>query len=424
MIEADPPPVRDLAVYIHWPYCARICPYCDFNVVRDRGQAEQAALARAIAQDLEGQAALTGPRRLTSIFFGGGTPSLMNPDWAAAIIEAARRLWTPAEDLEISLEANPTDAEAGRFAAFAAAGVNRLSLGVQALDDAALRFLGRNHGADEARRAAALAGRLFPRLSVDMIYARPGQDAGAWAAELRRAVDLGAEHLSPYQLTIEPGTAFDRAVGRRAFAPPGDELAASLYETTQTVLEAAGFDAYEVSNHARGISARSRHNLAYWTGQDYVGAGPGAHGRLSFPPRSSPRKGGPRFFVANQAGFRKSPGPRFRGDERTNRGRRATVAVAKPPAYVERVTQTGLGFETDELLTARDAAVERLLLGLRIDAGVRWDELAALGLSVGSAVVGELRNQGLIAANAEALAATRAGRAVLDGVVRALAAAP
>ena len=376
--------VPDIAVYVHWPYCARICPYCDFNVVRDRGQAEQRHLAAAIIRDLEGQAARIGPRRLTSIFFGGGTPSLMDPAWAAAIIETARRLWTAAADLEITLEANPTDAEAERFSGFASAGVGRLSLGLQALDDEALRFLGRNHTAAEARRAADLARRLFPRLSLDLIYARPGQEAQAWARELRAAVDLGAEHLSPYQLTIEPGTAFDRAVGRRAFAPPGDDLAAALFETTQTVLEAAGYEAYEVSNHARGPHARSRHNLAYWTGQDYVGAGPGAHGRL------------------------------------TTKQRRATFAAAKAHAYIARVNETGVGFETDEPLSARDAAVERLLLGLRIDAGVTWDEIAVLGLSPARSIIHDLQAQGLATAGGERLAATRAGRALLDSVVKAL----
>jgi oxygen-independent coproporphyrinogen-3 oxidase len=377
--------VPDIAVYVHWPYCARICPYCDFNVVRDRGQAEQADLARAIVRDLEGQAARIGPRRLVSIFFGGGTPSLMDPTWTAAIIKAARRLWPAAPDLEVSLEANPTDAEADRFAAFAAAGVGRLSLGLQSLDDEALRFLGRNHGAAEARRAAMLAGRLFPRLSIDMIYARPGQTPSAWADELSAAIDLGAEHMSPYQLTIEPGTAFDRAVGRRLFAPPEDEAAARLFETTQTVLEAAGFDAYEVSNHARGVGARSRHNLVYWTGTDYLGVGPGAHGRV---------------------------------DERPCR--RATITSAKPGAYIARVGATGVGVENDEILSDRDAAVERLLLGLRIDAGVTWAQVAALGLTADSAVVAELGEQGLLMVGPERLAATRSGRAVLDGVVRAL----
>jgi len=394
--------VPDLAVYVHWPYCARICPYCDFNVVRDRGQAQQAELAGAIVRDVQGQAARLGPRRLVSIFFGGGTPSLMDPAWTAAIIDAARGLWMAAPDLEVTLEANPTDAEAGRFAGFAAAGVNRLSLGLQSLDDEALRFLGRNHGADEARRAARLAGRLFPRLSLDLIYARPGQTPRAWSDELRAAIDLGAEHLSPYQLTIEAGTAFDRAVGRKRFAPPGDEDAAALFETTQAVLEAAGFDAYEVSNHARGLAARSRHNLAYWTGGDYLGVGPGAHGRVSI----------------------KAAAPEDEGYlERGGCGRHATITAAKPGAYIAQVETTGVGLETDEALSPREAAIERLLLGLRIDAGVDWAELAALGLTADSVRVGELSAQGLLTVGRERLAVTRSGRALLDGVVGALVAA-
>ena len=270
-----------LGVYVHWPYCARICPYCDFNVALDRRAGEAEALADAIVRDLQTQAALIGPRRLVSIFFGGGTPSLMDPARTARIVETAKSLWPAAPDLEISLEANPTDAESGRFAAFAGAGVTRLSLGVQALDDASLAFLGRNHGAEEARRAARLAARLFPRLSLDLIYARPGQTPGAWTDELKAALDLGAEHLSPYQLTIEAGTPFDRSVRRGAFAPADPDLAAALYEKTQQILEDAGFAAYEVSNHARGAAARSRHNLVYWRGEDYLGVGPGAHGRLT-----------------------------------------------------------------------------------------------------------------------------------------------
>jgi putative oxygen-independent coproporphyrinogen III oxidase len=241
---------------------------------------EQAALVDAIVRDLAAHAALTGPRRLVSVFFGGGTPSLMAPAAVARVLDAAAALWTPAERVEVSLEANPTDAEAQRFRDLAAAGVNRLSLGVQALDDAALTFLGRNHGAAEARRAAEVAGVAFARLSLDLIYARPGQSPEAWAAELDQALALGPEHVSPYQLTIEPGTAFDRAVRRGRFAPPDDELAADLFEVTQAVLEAAGLHAYEVSNHARGEAARSRHNLVYWRGEEYVGVGPGAHGRL------------------------------------------------------------------------------------------------------------------------------------------------
>ena len=373
-----------LGVYIHWPYCARICPYCDFNVFRDRAGDQPAALAAAIVADLEAQAQITGPRELVSVFFGGGTPSLMDPVWVAAIVEAARRLWTPAADLEVSLEANPTDAEAARFAALADAGVNRLSLGLQSLDDAALTFLGRNHDAASAIRAAQVARRIFPRLSIDMIYARPGQTVADWSDELGRALDLGPEHVSPYQLTIEAGTAFDRAVRRGTFAPPEPDLGAALFETTQAVLEAAGFDAYEVSNHARGAAARSRHNLIYWQGQDYVGAGPGAHGRIT------------------DAG-----------------GRQATLAAARPADYIARVADTGLGFVKREALSPYEAALERMLSGLRIRDGVSMVDLAALALPPSR--LAAFVEMGLIADDPAQLRATDAGRLVLDRLTLELA---
>lgn len=377
----------ELGLYIHWPYCAKICPYCDFNVYRDRGRGEeQAALVRAIAEDLAAQRALTGPRELVSIFFGGGTPSLMDPAWAGELIALARRLWTPAGAVEVTLEANPTDAEAGRFAVFADAGVNRLSLGLQALDDESLALLGRNHDAAEARRAAQVAAASFPRLSVDMIYARPGQTPAAWQAELRAAIDLGAEHVSPYQLTIEAGTAFDRAVRRGTLVPPGEETAAQLYETTQAVLEAAGFEAYEVSNHARGAAARSRHNLVYWTGQDYVGAGPGAHGRLTL-----------------------------------DGARTATFAPAKPADYIAARETGGATFATRETLSPVEAAEERLLAGLRIAPGVGFDEVAALGLTPDHPKVTDLIAAGLIAPDRARLRATREGRLLLDHVTSRLA---
>ena len=373
-----------LGVYIHWPYCARICPYCDFNVFRNRGGPEPAALARAIVADLEAQATLTGPRELASIFLGGGTPSMMDPAWAAEIISAARRLWSPAADLEVTLEANPTDAEAARFDAFAAAGVNRLSLGLQSLDDAALQFLGRNHDAASGRRAADAAARAFPRLSLDLIYARPGQSPAAWAEELQRAIGLGAEHLSPYQLTIETGTAFDRAVRRGRFAIPDADTGAELYDTTQRVLAAAGFEAYEVSNHARGAAARSRHNLIYWEGRDYVGAGPGAHGRITL-----------------------------------DGARQATHAAARPADYIARVAERGVGFAAREPLGAREAAQERLLSGLRITEGVALVEVAAL--EIAPERIDELVRLGLLADDPQRLRATSAGRLVLDRLTAELA---
>lgn len=378
---------RPLGVYVHWPYCARICPYCDFNVFKARGrEAEAAQLARAIVADLEAQRAITGPRPLVSVFFGGGTPSLMDPDWAGAIVAAAKRLWAPAADLEVSLEANPTDAEADRFAGFADAGVSRLSLGLQALDDAALKFLGRNHDAAEGRRAAQAAARAFPRLSLDLIYALPGQTPAAWSEDLRAAMALGPEHLSPYQLTIEEGTAFDRAVRRGLFVPPAEDPAAELYETTQAVLEAEGFEAYEVSNHARGAAARSRHNLVYWRGWDYVGVGPGAHGRIT-----------------------------------TAIGREATRAADRPGDYIRHVAETGVGFAEREVLDAVQAAEERLLSGLRVREGVTFDEVAALGLSADHDTVRRMVDLGLLAEDRQRLRATPAGRRVLDALTTELA---
>jgi putative oxygen-independent coproporphyrinogen III oxidase len=382
-------PIAEIGIYVHWPYCARICPYCDFNVVRDRGRGEaQVALFHAIVADLTAQAELLGSRRLGSIFFGGGTPSLMEPDWAGEIVAAARGLFQPAADLEVTLEANPTDAEAERFAAFAGAGVNRLSLGVQSLDDAALAFLGRNHDAAAARRAAEVARRAFPRLSIDLIYALPGQTPDAWRAALSAALELGPEHVSAYQLTLEPGTAFDRAVQRGRWAPPEEDIAGALYETTEAVLSAAGFEAYEVSNHARGAAARSRHNLIYWRGGDYLGVGPGAHGRIT-----------------------------------TEGGRWSTLTPSRIADYVARVEAAGCGVAERIRLTPSEAALERLLMGLRTDEGVALGELAALRLdptTIQQLRDGGLIDGGLVEGNGR-LIATRPGRAVLDRITLELA---
>lgn len=374
-----------LALYVHWPYCARICPYCDFNVVRDRGRVEeQAALAQAVLKDLEAQAALVGPRALASIFFGGGTPSLMPPEAVAAVVERAKALFPGGGDVEISLEANPTDAEAGRYAALAQAGVNRLSMGVQSFDDAALRFLGRDHSAAEARRAIALAGRAFPRLSIDLIYARPGQSVADWRAELATALDLGFEHVSPYQLTIEGTTAFGRAVARGAWTPPDEDLAAELYEATQATLEAAGFEAYEVSNHARDIAARSIHNLHVWRGGDYLGLGPGAHGRMT-----------------------------------VEQGRIATVAHRRIGDYVAGVAASSPWAER-EVLDPHDADDERVLLGLRTVEGVPLALLQRLGLSADKGRLADLLQDGFVALNEGRIAATPTGRPLLDAVLKAL----
>ena len=374
-----------IALYIHWPYCARICPYCDFNVVRDRGRVEeQAGLVQAILADMEAQSLLVGPRRLASIFFGGGTPSLMPPEAVAAVIARAKSLFSPDGEIEITLEANPTDAEAGRYAALAEAGINRLSMGVQSFDDAALKFLGRDHSAAEARRAVETAGRAFPRLSIDLIYARPGQSVADWTAELTTALDLGFEHVSPYQLTIEPTTAFGRAFARGTLTPPDEDLAAALYEATQEVLEGAGFEAYEVSNHARDAAARSSHNLHVWRGGDYLGLGPGAHGRLTL------------------------------AGERT-----ATVAHRRIADYVAGVA-AGSPWAEREALDASGAAEELVLLGLRTVEGVSLTTLQALGLSDQTGPLADLLADGFLALSQGRVAATASGRPVLDAVLRTL----
>ncbi|MBJ7484414.1 radical SAM family heme chaperone HemW [Brevundimonas sp.] len=375
-------PGSDVAVYVHWPYCARICPYCDFNVVRDRGRAEeQAGLVAAILDDLTAQAAQVGPRRLASIFLGGGTPSLMRPDDVAAVIAQARSLFPVEGSVEVTLEANPTDAEAAHFTALADAGINRLSLGVQSLDDAALRFLGRNHSAAEARRAIDVAGRAFDRLSVDLIHALPGQTPQAWAAELREAVSLGFEHVSPYQLTIEPTTAFGRAAARGDWTPPDEDTAAELYETTQAVLTAAGFEAYEVSNHARGTAARSAHNIHVWRGGDYVGVGPGAHGRLTL-----------------------------------DGVRTGTVSHRRIGAYVAGVAE-GAPWAEREAMDGLAAAEERILLGLRTVEGA---PLAAFETVGAVERVADLAEDGFLTVANGRVAATDKGRPILDSVLKAL----
>ena len=379
MTTEPPDPGTDVALYVHWPFCVRICPYCDFNVVRARGKEDRAAtLTAAIVADVRAQAALVGPRRLASVFLGGGTPSLMDPADVATVIEAARALF-PSGPIEITLEANPTDAEADRFAAFAAAGVNRLSMGVQALDDAQLAFLGRNHSAEEARRAVAVAARVFPRLSIDLIHALPGQSVADWRAALIQALDLGFEHVSPYQLTVAAGTSFARAVGRGDWSPPDEELAAALYEATQETLGAAGFDAYEVSNHARGVAARSAHNLHVWRGGDYLGVGPGAHGRLTL-----------------------------------DGVRTATVAHRGIDAYVGGL-EAGDPWEERAALSPREAAEERVLLGLRTVEGVPVSVLDVLPAA--ARPLAEMVEEGFLVVTDRRVIASATGRPLLDAVL-------
>ncbi|MDP3404699.1 MAG: radical SAM family heme chaperone HemW [Brevundimonas sp.] len=385
MTDPGAEPADAVAVYVHWPYCARICPYCDFNVVRDRGwRQEQAVLVEAILCDLEAQAVLLGPRPLASIFLGGGTPSLMRAEDVATVIARARALFPAAGPVEITLEANPTDAEAAHFAALRDAGVNRLSLGVQSLDDAELAVLGRNHSAEEARRAIAVAASVFDRLSIDLIHALPGQTVAGWRAALEEALRLGFEHISPYQLTIAPGTAFERAVARGGLVPPDEDTAADLYEATQAVLEAVGFEAYEVSNHARNVAARSAHNLHVWRGGDYVGVGPGAHGRLTL-----------------------------------DGVRTATVAHRRIADYVAGVAAGTPWFE-QERLDPRGAAEERLLLGLRTVEGVPLPVFTALDLTPEAHPLAGLIADGFLDLASGRIAASRTGRPVLDAVLKAL----
>ena len=377
-----------LGVYIHWPYCARICPYCDFNVVRDRGRSAQGeALVEAIAADLTSQAALmqasTGaPAELVSIYFGGGTPSLMRPEHVERLIAHVRSLWSACGPVEVTLEANPSDADAFRFKPLAEAGVNRLSLGVQAFDDDALVFLKRNHDAAQARLALDLALASFPSVSLDLIYALPGQTPQAWTRSLAAAAGLGAEHLSAYQLTIEAGTPFERAVRRGALAMADADLGAAFYDATVDTLSACGFQAYEVSNFARSPKAQSRHNLVYWRGEAYAGAGPGAHGRLVLDGR-----------------------------------RTATEAEREVGAYIARVNREGTGWSLRRPLSREEALEERVLMGLRIAEGVLLADIERLGRV---SALAPLLEGGWLAADRDRVHATPAGRLVLDSVTGAL----
>jgi len=371
-----------LAVYIHWPFCRSKCPYCDFNShVRERIDAS--AWTQALIVDLDRQAELTASHEVVSIFFGGGTPSLMPPDTAAALIERVRRHWPAGRNLEITLEANPNSAEAERFAGFAAAGVNRLSLGVQALDPAALKFLGRGHDRDEALAAIKLSRELFPRTSFDLIYARPGQSLAAWAAELDEALALAGEHLSLYQLTIEPGTAFHTRAAKGELAPLDEETAAALFEMTQARLAAAGLPAYEISNHARP-GAESRHNLAYWRYEDYLGVGPGAHGRVT--------RDGVKYA--------------------TRQRRLPETWLAKPD------------FEETTAITRETAVEEMVMMGLRLVEGVPRARLETLAECSVEALFGiglkRLIDGGFVALDKKRLFATAAGRQRLNAVLATL----
>ena len=377
-------------VYVHWPFCARKCPYCDFNShVRPRGIDEDGYLD-AFRRELAANAALTPGRTVTSVFLGGGTPSLMRPQAVATVLEAIAGHWTVAADAEITLEANPSSADAGRFRGYRAAGVNRLSLGVQALDDAALKFLGRLHNVEEALAAVEMARATFPRLSFDLIYARPDQTAAAWEAELRRAIGFAADHLSLYQLTIEPDTAFARLRDAGKLIVPDVDAAADLYDLTRAITAAAGLPAYEISNHA-APGGESRHNLLYWRYGEYVGVGPGAHGRIVL-------------------------------DDAT--ARLATATERQPERWMERVAACGNGVIETETIFGESAGDEMLLMGLRLVEGIdvgRYEAIA--GRRFDERRVADLLSHGRIEVLADGrIRTTPAGASVLDAVVADLAA--
>nr|WP_298796781.1 radical SAM family heme chaperone HemW [uncultured Acetobacter sp.] len=383
MTSAEP-----LALYVHWPFCLAKCPYCDFNShVRER--MPEARFAAALRTELAHEAARLGRRKLGSIFFGGGTPSLMAPESVAALIADATTLFDPLPDLEITLEANPTSVEAGRLSAFRQAGVNRVSLGIQALDDAALAFLGREHSAKQALAALEIARGLFPRITFDLIYARPGQTLADWQTELDTALSLVADHVSLYQLTIEPGTKFEALYRTGAFTIPDEDTAARLYQETSEVTARHGLAGYEVSNYARPGS-ESRHNLTYWRYGDYLGIGPGAHGRIT------------------------------QGDALF-----ATRRHRAPEPWADLVERTGTGQTSQDALDPTDRAREMLLMGLRVTEGVNASRFTArTGLTLHEAldpvILEAALEEGYLEQTAQTLRATPEGRLRLEALLGAL----
>ena len=373
-------------IYVHWPFCAAKCPYCDFNS-HVRSHLDQDGWVAGIEKELDWVARAQGSERpiVETVFFGGGTPSLMAGKSVGRVLEKISRLWRLANDLEITLEANPASADAARFADYRAAGVNRLSLGMQALNDADLKALGRLHDVAEAKAALALAMKNFPRVSLDLIYARPNQSEAEWRAELKEALSFGTDHLSLYQLTIEPETPYAILYKKGVLKIPDEERAAGLYETTQELTETAGLPAYEISNHARP-GAESRHNLIYWRYGDYAGVGPGAHGRLDL-----------------------------------NGRRMATAAIKLPERWQDAVAEKGHGFSEMSEVPDEDAAREHLLMNLRLSEGL---DLAAYEARWGSrpdaAKIRALVDEGLLSQTGDILRATARGRIVLNAVIAAL----
>jgi putative oxygen-independent coproporphyrinogen III oxidase len=380
-------PDPGFALYIHWPFCAAKCPYCDFNS-HVRESVDHHAWAEALLGELDYWADRTPGRTLTSIFFGGGTPSLMQPRTVERLIDKAARRWHLPDDAEITLEANPTSVEAERFQGFRVAGVNRVSLGIQSLRDADLRLLGRRHDAAEARQAIAVARRFFPRYSFDLIYARPGQTPAAWQEEMQWALNEAADHLSLYQLTIEEGTRFHTLHARGELVLPDEDVQADLYAATEALLAENGLLPYEISNYARRGS-ESRHNLVYWRYGDYIGIGPGAHGRVSLPD-----------------------------------GKVATRNHRAPEIWLERVQRLGSGCKPHEALSAAEQAQEMLMMGLRLAEGVCRARLRALGPAWLDTTferrLDALVRQGMVQCEGERLCATAEGRLRLNAVLARL----
>ncbi|HEX5211035.1 MAG TPA: radical SAM family heme chaperone HemW [Pseudolabrys sp.] len=376
------------AVYVHWPFCLSKCPYCDFNSHVRHGGVDEMRFVRAIESELAAAAMRVPGRTVSTIFFGGGTPSLMQPSSVAAILDAIGKHWSVAGDVEITLEANPTSVEATRFRGYRSAGVNRVSLGVQALDDASLKELGRLHTAQEALDAVAVARANFERYSFDLIYARPRQTPAAWAVELKRAIAEAAEHLSLYQLTIEQGTPFYGLHQAGKLVTPDDDTARDLYDLTQATCAAAGLPAYEVSNHAR-VGAECRHNLVYWRGHEYAGVGPGAHGRLNIDGR-----------------------------------RYATETEKRPESWLMRVEASGHGLIVDDKLTSGETADEFLLMGLRLAEGIEPERFKTIaGRPLDEKRISILRDEGAVETTPDGrLRVTPSGFPVLDAVVADLAA--
>jgi putative oxygen-independent coproporphyrinogen III oxidase len=374
-----------LALYIHWPFCVSKCPYCDFNS-HVRTSVDQAEWRKSLLNDMAWEAERLPGRRLGSIFFGGGTPSLMPPETVAALIDAAGRHWTFAETTEITLEANPSSVEAARFGDLAGAGVNRVSLGLQSLDDQALHFLGRAHDVCEGLAALDIAQRHFGRVSFDLIYARPGQGLAAWEGELARALSFGTEHLSLYQLTVEPGTRFETLVRQGDFVPADPDHGADLFELTAAMTAAAGLPAYEISNHARA-GAQSRHNLTYWRYGDYAGIGPGAHGR--------------------RAGM-------------------ATVRHKKPENWLAAVERNGHGCQNEEALSPQERAREALIMGLRLREGVDLARITAQSTVthlIDPGALDRLQALGLVQLTGDRLAVLPHAMLLLDAILPELVAA-